>query len=605
MNLRVTTFARPPAWRARLGARPALADLPAVGGGLAVAAGIVVLIGWLLGVDGLKSMAPGLLTMKANTAVCFTLMGTGVVLLSRFPAASRERTLGLALVATSAALAAVTLGQSITGANLGIDQALFREPAGQVGTTIPGRMSPLTSICFTLVGIGALAAFSARPVVIATSAVALTVSVLNIFDFMFNAAVPSFLAGSTQMALNTSVVMGILALAVMALLGQASPLAPVTGASPTAALWRRLLMVSIVVPVVLAWLRLEGQQLGLYDTSYGTSLFLVGVLALGVAAILRSARWATVQEARREASEIERDRFFELSLDMLSVIDADARFRRVNGAWRAVLGYHTDELIGRSFLDLVHPDDLQRTIDQSSHLYAAGERVEAFENRYRHRDGTYRWLEWMSQTSPDRSLSFAVARDVTERKRREDRQARRERMLASRNEALIERAVRDPLTGLHNRRYFDAAVARLERTWNRGRTDQTPTVSMILFDLDHFGEVNKRHGHQAGDAVLRVFAGLLKDQIREKDLLARYGGEEFVAVLEGATAARAIQIAESVRAALEATSIDVGTEAPLRVTVSAGCAQLGEDRSASAGLSLADVWLSQAKRAGRNQVVGL
>jgi diguanylate cyclase (GGDEF)-like protein len=126
-----------------------------------------------------------------------------------------------------------------------------------------------------------------------------------------------------------------------------------------------------------------------------------------------------------------------------------------------------------------------------------------------------------------------------------------------------------------------------------------------MFDLDHFGAVNKLYGHQEGDAVLRLFAGLLRKRFRERDLVARYGGEEFVAIREGATSAEALLIAEDIRSALERASIDVGSGAPISVTVSAGCTELGEERDVSAGMSVADVWLARAKRAGRNQVVGL
>lgn len=76
-------------------------------------------------------------------------------------------------------------------------------------------------------------------------------------------------------------------------------------------------------------------------------------------------------------------------------------------------------------------------------------------------------------------------------------------------------------------------------------------------------------------------------------------------ILEGTTSSSALAVAEEIRATFEDTAIDIGGEAPIHVTVSAGCAQFGPDRSASAALSRADVWLSQAKRAGRNQVVGL
>ncbi len=543
--------------------------------------------------------------MKANTAVCFILMGAGMVLLARVPAPSPGRTVGLVIVAAGVSIALLTGAQYVTGVDLGIDQLLFRDQAGQAGTVVAGRMAPLTTICLTLLGLAMFTARRAPRLVIALSAVTLAVSILNVFDFLFDAAPPSFLAGSTQMAISTAVAVTILAVGVLASLGPANPFIVLGGRSSTALLWRQLFAASVVVPVVLSTLRLEGQRLGLYDTSYGTSLMLVAMLTIGVVAILRSARWAKELETKREAAETERDRFFELSLDMLAVIGPDGRFGRVNGAWESVLGYRADELVGRPFLDLVHPDDLDRTMAEPRRHYDKGERVQSFQNRYRHRDGTYRWLEWMSRTAPDGSVAFAIARDITDRKHKDDRRARQHQVLEGRNEALSEQVVRDPLTGLHNRGYFDAAVARLERRWSRLRTDRRLPVSVILFDLDHFGQVNKEHGHQAGDAVLRLFSGLLQKRFREDDLIARYGGEEFVAILEGTTSTEAIRIAEDIRAALEHVAVDIGSGTPIRVTVSAGCAQLGDERKVSAGLSLADVWLAQAKRGGRNQVVGL
>jgi diguanylate cyclase (GGDEF)-like protein/PAS domain S-box-containing protein len=594
-----------PSWDTLLPKRPTLADAATWGGAITIALGTIVLLGWALDADLLKSTFLGQVTMKANTAVCFVMMGAGVIVLSRSAAGSGGRTVGLILVGAAAAIAALSGAQYIAHIDLGIDQLLFRERPGAIATVVPGRMSILAATCFAFLGLAAMMAQRARRFVVAVCGVVFIFCILNLLDYVFNAAVPSFLSNFTLMATNTAVAMGVLAAATLALLGGANPFAIVGGRSPTAAMWRRLILITSAIPFVAAWFRLEGQRLGLYDTSYGTSLFLTVIMTLGVVTIIRSARMANDLEVDRKALEIERDRFFDLSLDMLSVVGADGRFQRVNGAWETTLGYRADELVGHSGFELIHPDDLERATEESQRSHDVGDRVEAFESRLRHRDGSYRWFEWVSRTAPDGSVAFAVARDVTDRKRRDDRRAKQQKVLETRNEALSERAVRDPLTGLHNRRYFDTAVARLERRWRRQALETRAPISVVIFDLDHFGQVNKQHGHQAGDAVLRVFAGLLKKRFRETDLVARYGGEEFVAVLQGVTSAEAIQIAEDVRVAFERTSIDIGSGAPLRVTVSAGCAQLGDDVSASAGISLADVWLSQAKRAGRNQVVGL
>ena len=94
-------------------------------------------------------------------------------------------------------------------------------------------------------------------------------------------------------------------------------------------------------------------------------------------------------------------------------------------------------------------------------------------------------------------------------------------------EELSEMAVRDPLTGLYNRRFFDAALTQHTETARRyGRE-----LSLILFDLDHFKEVNDTCGHQAGDAVLKTFAMLLQKTARKADIVCRIGGDEFAVIL--------------------------------------------------------------------------
>lgn len=504
MTTRRFAVRRDPVWTQFPLRQPTLADAPVWGASVVIGVGIIVLLGWMLDIHTLKSVLPGLPTMKANTAVCFTLLGAGVVLLARAPVVSPSRRIGLGLIAAAALIAAATGAQYVNGIDLGIDQLLFREQAGEIGTIVAGRMAPLTAICFLLIALAAFTNTRAPRIVIALSGLALAVSVLNVFDVVFDAAVPPFLAGYTQMALSTAVAMGILAVGVLGLLGPADPLALFAGRSPTVLLLRRMLAVVIAGPVLMIWLTLEGQRLGLFDASYGTALRLVGILALGIVAILRSARWATGLERKRETLEVERDRFFELSLDMLCVIGADGRFDRVNKAWETVLGYPAGDFIGRPSTEHVHPDDLDRTNAESLRLRKEGDLSVAFQNRYRHRDGSYRWLEWMSQTGPDKTIAYAVARDVTDRKRREDRRATQQRVLESRNEALSERAIRDPLTGLHDRGFFDEAVADLERRLAQLPIDEQPSVSLIIFDLDHFGQVNKRHGHQAGDAGTRT-----------------------------------------------------------------------------------------------------
>ena len=165
-------------------------------------------------------------------------------------------------------------------------------------------------------------------------------------------------------------------------------------------------------------------------------------------------------------------------------------------------------------------------------------------------------------------------------------------------------AITDPLTGLRNRRHFDAALEREDAVRRRVPAERRPLRSAILFDLDHFGQVNKRYGHQVGDRVLRLFADTLRARARASDLVARYGGEEFVVILENASREDAMKIAEDVRTTFAKLRADTAGGDPVRATVSAGCAILEAwEIEGSQLLERADVALAMAKHGGRNQVV--
>ncbi len=165
-------------------------------------------------------------------------------------------------------------------------------------------------------------------------------------------------------------------------------------------------------------------------------------------------------------------------------------------------------------------------------------------------------------------------------------------------------AIRDPLTGLWNRRHLEASTARLFAARTRLALDERRPIAIILFDLDNFGEFNKQHGHIVGDAVLRSFGSILSGRLRSSDIVARFGGEEFVAILDGATAEEAHRVADEIRRELESTRLTGADGESLRATVSAGCASLGPAvATLEALLEVADVGLQMAKRGGRNQVV--
>ena len=158
----------------------------------------------------------------------------------------------------------------------------------------------------------------------------------------------------------------------------------------------------------------------------------------------------------------------------------------------------------------------------------------------------------------------------------------------------------DALTGLANRRAMEERgpleLRRAQRT--------ADPVSVIMCDLDHFKNINDRYGHEAGDAVLRTIAGVLRGALRDTDALGRWGGEEFIAVLTDTDTRAAAEIAERMRIAVYATEFGRPAEG---VTISLGVSTVHTVADAATAwdalIKEADLFLYEAKKAGRNRVM--
>jgi diguanylate cyclase (GGDEF)-like protein len=183
--------------------------------------------------------------------------------------------------------------------------------------------------------------------------------------------------------------------------------------------------------------------------------------------------------------------------------------------------------------------------------------------------------------------------------------ARLEEQLAQASERMQEQAreievkladaLTDPLTGLANRRALNQELSRRAAEFKRMRTP----LSLVMVDVDYFKRLNDTQGHQAGDAVLRGVAGVLKATVREMDLATRYGGEEFAVILPTATLQVARQIAERIRQAIAQARFGFGGR-ELRVTASIGAAEMLAGGDQETLVERADLALYAAKEAGRN-----
>jgi diguanylate cyclase (GGDEF)-like protein len=166
-------------------------------------------------------------------------------------------------------------------------------------------------------------------------------------------------------------------------------------------------------------------------------------------------------------------------------------------------------------------------------------------------------------------------------------------------EKLRNQSIRDPLTGLFNRRYLEES---LELECSRAERSKQP-ITVVMVDVDHFKRFNDTFGHDAGDLVLKNIGELLRRSIRQGDVACRYGGEEFMLVFPGTSASEAVDVAERVREGARRLEIVYRNQALGRITVSLGVAAYPLAGETPAELiDAADQTLYAAKNAGRDRV---
>jgi diguanylate cyclase (GGDEF)-like protein/PAS domain S-box-containing protein len=231
-----------------------------------------------------------------------------------------------------------------------------------------------------------------------------------------------------------------------------------------------------------------------------------------------------------------------------------------NPALAAMLAYTTEELYGRSMLDLIHPDNRAAAVDAFAELLEE-RRMMRHETRLVRADGgvvpvqvTSSWVDGTPDGDPPHVV--AIVEDITDRKALEA--------------ALVHRSLHDPLTGLPNRILFND---RLHHALERGRRERTPT-SLLGIDLDGFKQINDQHGHPVGDEVLVAVAERLTSVLRASDTAARVGGDEFSIVCENSGRPDAEALATRLRDRVsEPLRLAGGLRLPLTVSIGIGTAE--------------------------------
>jgi diguanylate cyclase (GGDEF)-like protein/PAS domain S-box-containing protein len=279
--------------------------------------------------------------------------------------------------------------------------------------------------------------------------------------------------------------------------------------------------------------------------------------------------------------------------DCLWIMDlATLRFTYVSPAVANIYGATVEETLTQSVQDVLPPESLEKVmtlLQEELAIDAAGtadpKRLRTIELEEYRQDRSRVWIEnVLSFLRDDQQRPVAivgVSRDVTERKRLE--------------EELRNLAVTDPLTGAFNRRHF---LEELQREMSRCHRYTCP-VSLVMFDVDHFKEVNDRFGHEAGDHVLAELVNMIRKRIRSTDLLARWGGEEFLILLTNTNAGQTVKLVEDLLRMLQARIFSgIG-----RVTASFGVVEHRTGETIDELLTRVDNLMYQAKNSGRSRLV--
>jgi len=312
------------------------------------------------------------------------------------------------------------------------------------------------------------------------------------------------------------------------------------------------------------------------------SLMLSAVFIVMLMAVLRahSRLHADHQKLERArdlifASEERLRSYVESAPEGIFVMDDQGRLVDLNPAASALIGYAEDELLGKGISDLVSDADAARI------RQAGGGPVEL---TLRSKEGREVYVSMKTVRLPGDGV-MVFASDITERRYYE--------------EALTRQAHYDFLTQVCNRGYFmELAEQELARAKRYGSS-----LSMLMLDLDEFKSINDRFGHKVGDAVLKHFAEICRQFLREVDVIGRMGGEEFAILLPETSRDKAVEAAERLRGSVADCELPFEFDVMLRCTVSIGVSSVhSKQEDVDALLTRADKALYEAKNGGRNRV---
>ncbi|MDB6151373.1 MAG: two-component system sensor protein [Chthoniobacter sp.] len=391
-----------------------------------IAAGAIVLVGWMAAIEPLKRIAPGFVAMNPATACGFIAAGLALW----FCISSRATRAGLIWAGLPAVVGGDKLIGILTGWSFGADQILFDQALAGGGGSIPNRMAPNTAFSFLLAS-GALlfCQHSSARVRSAARGAAVTIAVLSLFAIIGYAyrvhslySVHSYIS----MALHTAVAFLVLSVGVLFVRRDEGIAAFFLSSTAGGVMARALLLPAILVPVILGWLRLRGEEVGFFGHETGTAMIAMSNVMIYVAVIWRTARSFDQNDLLRRSAEAKAARLaaiVESSGDAIVSHAPDGTILSWNHGAEQTYGYSAMEMVGKSIECWTPKQGYLEPVERAVRI-GAGERIAHFRSIRQHKDGEAIDVSITMSPICDEGGNLvaisSIARDVTEEKRAEE-----------------------------------------------------------------------------------------------------------------------------------------------------------------------------------------
>jgi PAS domain S-box-containing protein len=392
-----------------------------------ILSGIIVLVGWIFDIATLKTIHPSFVSMKANTALCFVLIGTSLWLLNQ----NYQRRLARLCAIIVTLIGSLTLLEYLLGWSIGIDQFFFKEAIGTVGTSNPGRMAPNTALNFLLIGSGLFLLDvetkrgyrPAQLLILMEGIISLLALLGYIYGFTTFYGLPDF----TKMAVHTMVLFCLIFAGVLMARPDRGWMQVITSENMGGILARRALPTFIIISLLLGWFLAWCEHRGFFAVGLKNPFFIaitIPVFSILIFTIAKSLHQMSIHHEQSESKIRQIASIVEFSNDAITSKTLDGTITSWNKSAEKIYGYTSEEIIGGSISVLLPPDYMDE-MSQILERIKNDEQIDHYETKRLRKDGSE--IDVSLTISPIKNNTgqiigaSTIARDITERKRSDEK----------------------------------------------------------------------------------------------------------------------------------------------------------------------------------------